>query len=321
MRRTLFVVASAAVIAAAACGISAVGEFTGDALPADRSASGGDGSSDSPVGTDDAGSGTGDAGTDALPSCDAPDASVLFLPPDGGTCPSGTTEATVHTAPIALAGACGCNTCTPTADPLCNTAAMTFTAKGDSSNACAQQTYNFNPQGDACTDFGLGTFNLISWNSYSARTPTGGTCTAAATTDPTKAGSTPLKACVASTPASACADAGAGERKCIESAGAPCGGEYPNAITIGDSAAVTCGACGCTRGAAKCVVDLYSDALCATASKYTQDADGICHQTNSANGVRYFKVHASGLTCNATPGAATATLVNSRTLCCAGPPT
>jgi hypothetical protein len=193
---------------------------------------------------------------------------------------------------------------------------MTFTAKGDSSNACAQQTYNYNPQGDACTDFGLGVFNLISWNSYSARTPMGGACTATTTTDATKATSTQLRACVPSSPAAACADAGAGDRRCVDSNGAACGGALPNAIVVGDSATVTCGACGCTRGAAKCVVGLYSDNACASTPKYTQDTDGQCHQSNSAIGVRYFKVHATGLTCAATPGAAVPSLVNPRTLCC-----
>jgi hypothetical protein len=193
---------------------------------------------------------------------------------------------------------------------------MTITAKGDTDNTCAMLSFDYTPADDTCTDFGLGTFTLVAYDQWSARTPTGGSCTATPTTDASKSSSTTLRACVANDATTACRPPAPGERKCVVSEGTPCGGEYPNAVEGGDSVTIACGACTCARSATKCIVDYFSDGACNTTPRWTQDLDGVCRQTNSATNVRYFKVHATGLTCTATADAATASLTNPRTLCC-----
>ena len=50
--------------------------------------------------------------------------------------------------------------------------------------------------------------------------------------------------------------------------------------------------------------------------KMTTNATGVCTGTNNAQNVNHFKMYASGLTCNRTPGAATPSLSNPKTLCC-----
>lgn len=282
--------------ALAACGISAVGEMTSNA-PA----------GDAPV--------DGSVSHDASPSCDArPDAPVVFLPADGATCPTGTSEETVQTNPQVSANACTCGACTPTADPACNAGTISVSySTGNSS--CNEGTLNYaNVPNETCTDFGVGTVTQADYERWPARTPTGGTCTAAAMPDQTKVTSTPLRRCVASAPEAACLVPSAGQKKCIEST-APCGGDFPVTVAYGSAAQVECAACGCTRGATGCVVEHFSDGAC-TMMRYQQTLDGTCQRTDDATNVRYFKVRATGLTCISTPGAATASLANPRTLCC-----
>lgn len=286
-----------------ACGISAIGQLEGDAP--NRV-----GDSGAPVSDDDATTSTD--GDVPIVGCDG-GAGVVFLPADGGACPSGTTEDTVQIDPQPGAGACSCGTCTPTADPSCNVGAISVDY-GSNGN-CSSGTLSYtNVPSDTCTDFGLGTVQQAAFEKWPARTPTGGSCTATAVPDPTKVTTAPLRRCVATSADAACLAASATLRRCVEST-ASCAGDYPVAVTYGDGATVTCGACACARGATKCIVEHFSDSAC-TQSRYMQDLNGVCTRTADATQVQYFKPHATGLTCVATPGAATPALTNSKTLCC-----
>jgi hypothetical protein len=290
-----------------ACGISAVGQLAGEATGDGGSGSSSGGGADGSSGTD--GSTTVDGGA----PCDA-GASVVYLPQDGGACPTGTTEEIVQTDPQATADACSCGTCTPTADPSCNTGAISV-SYSTSNASCNQDTLSYpNVPNATCIDFGFDqAVTQAAYERWPARTPSGGACTAASMVDQTKATATSLRRCVASGEA-ACLAPSATQKKCIEST-EPCTGEYPVAITYGGAPTVACSACGCTRGATGCVVEHFSDVAC-TDVRYQQALDGLCQRTDDATNVRYFEVRAIGLTCVATAGTPTVTLTNPRTLCC-----
>jgi hypothetical protein len=286
-----------------ACGISAVGQRASDSTALDASV-------DAPVrANDDAES---DANVEPTPmSCDG-GLGVVFLPEGTAVCPSGTTESTTQTDPLPSPGACSCGACTPTANPTCNVGAISVDY-GDTAS-CAVNTLAYPTASESCTDFGLGTVTQAPYEKWQARAPAGGACTAAAITDTTKATSTTIRRCVATTAEAACLPSSTVLRKCVESS-APCGGEYSIAIVVGDGAAASCAECTCTRGATKCVVEHFTDGAC-TQLRYQQDLDGACQRTDDATNVHYFKVRAEGLTCVASPGAASAALTNPKTLCC-----
>jgi hypothetical protein len=293
----------------AACGISAVGQR------AEGSSSGDDGGSGGSNATSDSAAGSNDGGTPApdASSCDG-GAGVVFLPSDGASCPSGTVEETVQTNPQAPADACSCGTCTPTANPICNNGSITV-SYSDGNSSCNSGTLAYLAVADeTCTDFGVGTVTQSAYERWQARTPSGGTCTATPVANQAKATSTPLRRCIANAAESACIEPSTTLRKCIESA-LPCAGEYPSAVTYGSAATVTCAACGCTRGAAECLVEYFSDGAC-TNFRYDHPVDGVCARTDDATNVRYFKIRPNGLTCVATPGTPTAALANPKTLCC-----
>jgi hypothetical protein len=260
----------------------------------------------------------GDAGVDASDGgsgCDAsvPDAGVVMLPTGDAGCPMGSTQQNFETNPQAGAGSCTCGACTPTADPTCG---GNLAWAWGSSNQCGAGNQNYsNVTNNACTSFGFGSFNLANYNEWGLKNPVGGTCTAPTIADTSKVTTTSLRACVANAPAQVCAAQQAGGfRYCIDAQGA-CSGAYSVAMTVGTGPSLSCAACGCTRGATGCSVDYYGSSNCTTIL-HTAAMDGTCTTTNGANGVSHFKVHASGLTCTATPGAATPGLANARNLCC-----
>jgi hypothetical protein len=259
-------------------------------------------------GPTDAGADASDAGT-----CDAsvPDGGLVLLPPGDAGCPMGSVQQILATNPQAGVGACTCGACTPTADPTCG--GMLSVNWGGTSSCVSGPLFFANVSNDTCTSFGL-TFNTADYNRWTQKVPTGGSCTASAVADLGKVSTTEVRTCVANAPSQVCAAQAAGFRTCIDSPGS-CSAPYSVPLTVGTGPTLSCGACSCTRGASGCVVDYYGSSQC-TAVLYTHEMDGQCTQTNNANGVSHFKVHATGLTCNATPGAATTGLQDARDLCC-----
>ena len=95
-----------------------------------------------------------------------------------------------------------------------------------------------------------------------------------------------------------------------------CAAPFSEAVAVGDGANVACATCGCTRTGTTCKIDYHGTNDCSDGVKMTTNATGVCTGTNNAQNVNHFKMYASGLTCNRTPGAATPSLTNPKTLCC-----
>src|SRR5689334_9654605 len=195
-RRALLVFATALV----ACGISAVGQLEGGEQ--NPTPDGGAPLRDASGTSNDGGADADGDGDVPIVGCDG-GAGVVFLPADGGACPSGTTEDTVRIDPQPGTDACTCGACTPTADPSCNVGAISVDY-GSNGN-CNSGTLSYaNVPSDTCTDFGVGTVQQAAYEQWPARAPTGGSCTATAVSDPTKVTTAPLRRCVATSPAAAC---------------------------------------------------------------------------------------------------------------------
>lgn len=303
-----------------ACGISATGQLElvggADGGPPPTTTDGAPGSEDDgAIGEQDGGIIDAAPDTfDATLPCDSGlgDASVLVLPVDAGACPTGTVEKMFQTNPVAVAGACTCAACTPVTNPSCAGADLDVTWGG--SNSCGSGADSYTITDNACIDWGYGQFSVVDYHGWELRTPTAGSCTAGPVTDVTKVTSTPVRTCVPSNEDSICAAQLSGQRLCVESSGA-CSGVFSQAVAVGDQATVACGACGCSRTSTKCVVEYHSNSTC-TNLRYTAEANGVCTRTNNATSVQYLKVFAATPTCASTPGAATPSVTNPKTLCC-----
>lgn len=306
-----------------ACGLSVTGQFTGDALPDDDASAPPADATPRADGTtnDEDASGTSDAtadvsmlDVDAGAICDSGlSSSVVILPANGVACPSGTSEKTLQTSPVATAGACTCGTCTPMTNPSCNGVNLGVTWGG--SNSCGSGNDSYDVTDNICIDWGYGTFSLVAYHAWNARTPTAGSCTAASTPDATKVTTSAFRHCVPTSASAVCEAQASGQKLCIDSGGAACAGAFSKTVVAGDTGSVTCAACACSRTSAKCTVEYHTDSNC-TQLRYTTEANGTCTRTNDATNVRYLKVFPSPATCNATPGAATPSLTNAKTFCC-----
>lgn len=245
-------------------------------------------------------------------TCDA-GAAVIVLAPDAGACPAGTTEQVAYTSPVVASGACTCGACTPVTNPSC--AGNNLRVSWGSSNACGAGSDMYNITDNACIDWGYGSFTLVDYHGWMQRAPAAGTCTATAVADISKVTATAVRQCVGGSAGAVCAAEAAGERLCVPSGGAACGGSYPVTLAVGDVPTLACGACACSRTATSCTVEYHGNSSC-TQLRYTAQANGQCVRTNNASGVQYLKVFPTGVTCNATPGNATPGVTNARTLCC-----
>lgn len=303
------VLAGVLLLGVAACGLSVAGKGlaedgtvpgSSDATPSDR---------------DDGAVGDASPTFDAAAVCDAGlgTAAAVVLPAGGGACPSGTTEQIVQTSPVAAAGACTCGTCTPATAPSCAGTGLGVSWGG--SNACGTSSDKYDITDNACIDWGYGTFDLVAYHRWQARTPAPGTCTATKIEDAAKVTATAVRTCTGATAEATCTAVLAGARVCIESDGGACAAPFASPLHVGDAPALACAECGCTHTATKCTVEYHGNSSC-TDLKYTTEANGVCTRTNDAQNVQYLKVYPGGVTCNATPGAATASLTNPRTLCC-----
>lgn len=302
------------VLGVAACGLSVVGQGLAEdgATPDAADARAADGSTPS-----DRDGGAVDARPpfDAAAVCDAglPTSGVIVLPPPGGGCPSGTTEQVVQTSPVAAAGACTCGTCTPATAPSCAGDNLEVTWGG--TNACATSSAKYDVTDGTCIDWGYGSFDLVAYHGWQKRNPTAGTCTAAKIEDASKVTTTALRTCAGAPAEAACSAVLAGARVCIEADGGACAAPFSETIHVGDGTTLACADCGCAHTATKCTVEYHGNSSC-TQLKYTTEANGVCARTNDAKNVEFFKVTPTGVTCTATPGAASVSLTNTRTLCC-----
>jgi hypothetical protein len=293
-----------------ACGFSGVGTLSADggtsSSSSGSSSSGGSGN----------GSDSGTSGGVAV-ECDAAvvDSNVVILPADGAPCPSGTTEQTVHTAPEAKDGACTCGACTPTADPSC--AGANFTWRWGSSASCTDGPADYNvTANNACVEiFNPNNVTIAAYNRWVVRVPSGGACTAAPVTDPTKVATTAIRHCVPNATADLCAAISPGHRMCVPAVGtSACSGTFSVPVVVGDGSTLTCGACGCARTATACNVEYHGNTSC-TSKLLERPADGTCIATGQPS-MRSIKVYPINPTCTSTPGTPTASLTNPRSMCC-----
>jgi hypothetical protein len=299
-----------------ACGLSLTGVAVDEGAEAGASSSSGAAASGSTSG-DASGGPSGDSGPVVpIDPCDAGalPAQAFILVPSSASCPKGTTDRAVQTAPQAQAGACSCGTCTPSADPSCADSSFDWRWGGD--NNCTSggpMSYNITAN-NACINLQSGNnFTLAGYNRWPTITPTPGSCTATAVTDGTKVTATALRACTPTAGASVCGTLGPGERLCAPATGA-CSGALSHAVTIGDTATVSCAACGCSRTATQCNVEYHDNTSC-THMVFQRPADNQCDATGSKS-VGTIKVYPMNPTCTASPGTATASLSNPQALCC-----
>jgi hypothetical protein len=291
-----------ACIGAAACGLSIVGQL-GDESGPERAQPNGEG-----------GSGvTSDGGLGGPAECDsglAPGAVVL--PPDGGACPTGTIEQIVQTSPHAVPGACSCGACAVTKEASCAGANFVWTWGGNSACVPGASTYDVTAD-NACIMIFAGSTTIAAYNEWD-RTPQGGVCSAPKVVDAGSVTSTPVRQCVADP--NACAVLSEADRVCVpgDPDGGACSGVFSVPMVVGDSAAVDCTACTCTRSGL-CHLEYHDDPACADTAVYEREADGTCTSTGKPK-IQSIKVYPKGLVCNTTPGTATASLTNTRTLCC-----
>jgi hypothetical protein len=292
-----------------ACGLSVVGVSVGDG--ADGSASSSASSSGSASGE----AGSGDSGFVPIDPCDAGALPAGTFILGSASCPTGTTDRAVQTAPQAQAGACSCGTCTPATDPSC--ADPNFEWRWGNDNTCTSggpMGYPV-PANNACVKLHSdgANFGLAGYNRWPTITPTAGSCTAPAMTDATKVTATALHACTPTAGASVCGTLAPGQRLCAPANGA-CSGALSHAVTVGDTATVTCADCGCSRTATQCNVEYHDNTTC-THLVLQRPADNQCDATQGKT-VGTMKLYPLNPTCAATPGAATASLSHPQSLCC-----
>ena len=305
------IVGGAFAIALAACGFSAIGD----------GATAGDGGSPSTSGGPGGPGGPGVIGTDggtsvSFVSCDSGlvDPGIVILPPDGGGCPTGTTEKTAETDAVAMAGACSCAPCTPTSEPSC--AGNNFTWTWGGTNTCTSGTQNYDVTADnACIVIFTSPTPIDVYNRWN-RAPKPGSCTAAGVGDAAKLRTTTIRQCIPNASGDVCAAVTSGQRLCVPADldGGACTGMYSTRIVVGDGAHLTCEGCSCARTATSCNVEYHGDATC-TNKLYERPADNTCVTTGQPT-MRAIKVYPTNVACATTPGAATASLSNARALCC-----
>ena len=307
------VVGGALAIALAACGFTAIGDLPANDGAGPSSTSGGPGGAGGP------GVGGTDGGTSvSFVSCDSGlvDPGLVILPPDGGGCPTGTTEHIAETDPVALAGACSCATCTPTAEPTC--AGNNFTWRWGPDNGCNSGPADYDVTADNAFVIIYPTGPLVQIDVYNRwnRTPQPGSCTASGVGVPGKLATTTVRQCVPNANADVCAAVTSGQRLCVPSDldGGACTGMYSTRIVVGDGANLTCAACACARTATACDVEYHDNETC-TSKVYERLADNTCIMTGRPS-IRAIKVYPKNVACTTTPGTASASLSNARALCC-----
>ena len=238
----------------------------------------------------------------------APDAVIVAA----DACPEGTTEKSiVHSNPTAGAGACACGDCTATSD-LC--AGASFTWHWSSDNLCTANMKSYNvPNDGACVPVTAGVNTKLDVYNMWSRTPIAGTCTAAKAPALEKVTTKTFHQCAPNPGGTFCR--GSDARVCVpgDSSGT-CPTAFPVALVVGDGPKLDCGECTCERKATACHIEYHNDASCTT-KQYERDADGQCLKTGQP--VTYtIKMFPTGATCTTVAGAATASLTDSRTLCC-----
>jgi hypothetical protein len=297
-----------AALGVASCGLSLVGQMGSDGAPTAEGGASSTSSSSS--------SSSGSVPPDGAVGCDSGlgSAGVVLLAPDGGACPSGTTEQTVEADPVAQAGACACGTCIPTSDPSC--AGGSFTWTWGSTSSCTPGTQDYTVPSNGCFSVFGGNTTIAAYNAWKVRAPQGGACTAPSVAFTAKVTTTAVRQCVPNSGVDVCAAIASGQRACVaaDPDGGTCAGTFSVPLVVGDGATVSCEACGCTRTATACNVEYHSDSTC-TNKKLERPADGLCDATGTPS-IQSIKVVPLNVTCTPTPGAATASLTNARTLCC-----
>lgn len=249
---------------------------------------------------------------------------TAFAPNRATACPGNFTSADVVAAPALQAGACTCS-CAIGSQPSCEVGTLQTAWANNVSCGFPWQTPVIATAGQ-CMDYGMGTFQLGTHNSYTKLELKAGTCTTATVSDPNKVASTPMRTCV---PPTACAEdvcngtVPVGMRACIAGAGnvnCPAGPFSDKVAVIGTNTTLGCGPCStCNVTQSACgnaTVKFWSDAICAVPTG-TIAADGMCHPTGSATVSHFTYVNpVQNVKCVAGTSAPTADLANTRTVCC-----
>lgn len=249
---------------------------------------------------------------------------TMFAPNRNTACPSNATPADVVANPGVAAGGCTCS-CNITTQPSC---AIGTVNGGWGTNNC-NNTNGWGPWTFAtagqCVSLGYNG-NLADKNMFSKLGVTAGACNGAATTDPTKLTSTPMRTCV---PAPACAEdvcsgtVPAGFRSCIAADGdlaCPAGPFSVKAAVTGANATLACGACTACNvtqsGCGAATIKYWDDGNCTTQTGSIA-ADGQCNSTGNVhtNHITY-EAAVQNVKCNQGTSASTVDLASKRTICC-----
>jgi hypothetical protein len=249
---------------------------------------------------------------------------TAFAPNRATACPGNFTSADVVAAPSLQAGACTCS-CAIQSQPSCEIGIVKTAWSNDSACGNPWTSHTIATAGQ-CMDYGMGSFQLGTHNSYTKLDLTAGKCTTAVVSDPNKVGATPMRTC---TPPTACAEdvcngtVPAGMRACITGAGnvtCPAGPFSDKVAVIGTNTTLGCAACSpCNVTQSACgnaTVKYWSDANC-TVAKGTIAADGVCNGTGSVTVSHFTYVNpVQNVQCVAGTSAPTADLASPRTVCC-----
>jgi hypothetical protein len=198
-----------------------------------------------------------------------------------------------------------------TTEATCAGNDFVWTWGGSAACTSGPNSYNVTADNACVTIFGSNT-TLAAFNKWD-RVPQGGVCSAAGVADSTKATTTAVRECVPND--GACAVPSVNDRVCVpgDPDGGTCAGVFSVPLVVGDAAKLECAACGCSR-TGLCHVEYHGNDTC-TDMRYEREADGTCIQTGTPS-IQTIKVYPKNLVCNTTPGAATASLTNAKTLCC-----
>lgn len=312
--RTLFplaLVAAAGALGAwgAACGLPLSGEgpLDGEAGPG----TGPDGSLGGEGGAE------GGGGDDGPVACTTLDAACLGGIPAGwqpvtvgdGGCPAAFTAATLRTNPRVADGGCACGACQVVGQYQCTNSVAV--SGGDGCNDPTLVT----ALPDTCTQAQA---QHVEAHPIGA----GGTVGCFAANDAgTGAATDPLTVCYPACTADFC---GGGGRRCIVSEGdVPCPGGFTLLAKAGTGADPGCAPCACDAGPAgpcRGSVTVFDTNDCADSGASATYAVGTCNQFSTSNNYNSLVVHLvppdASCTASAGPGAADASLVGVRTICC-----
>lgn len=244
-------------------------------------------------------------------------------------CASGYTAPTdVEEGIVAPPATCGCGCAT--SNPSCTTGNLTVTAGTSGGNGCEDQANQLEPATGGCQDL-TPAINSNNWSfNVKGPTPSGGSCTPAATTNkgPVSFGFDGRTCALTANVGGGCAGSDVCVAKaapfsiCVVKLGdALCPSGFPFKHTVGT--VVTdgrgCSSCSCTLAAGTCggTMTLYDDPNC-TKNATPIAVDGACHAAPKKNLKTYVYAPQTTASCTSSQVSATgsATFVDARTICC-----